>query len=317
MNNRKNLGVFPTMITPFKKDGSVDIETAEKYVEWYFNKGCSGIFAICQSSEIWKMNKEEKISLSSAVYKKAKALATEHSRDFTVVCSGHTSESIEDQADELNAVYESGADALIWITNRLDINNEGDDVWIANAEKLLSLLPKDAKLGMYECPFPYKRLVTPKILKWCIGTGRFFFMKDTCCDKMIIRERLDILRDTDFALMNANAQTLLDSLQHGAAGYSSVMANFHPELYVWLCENFEKEPEKAKSLQSFLSTVAFTEAGLPYPLSAKYHMCLEGIPTENIARVRSSDELTDYGRDCIEQMRYACIEFAKGLGIEL
>ena len=317
MNEIKNLGVFPTMITPFKKDGSIDIETAEKYVEWYFNKGCSGIFAICQSSEIWKMNKEEKISLSSAVYKKAKALAKENGRDFTVVCSGHTSESIEAQADELNAVYKAGADALIWITNRLDINNEGDDVWISNAEKLLALLPKDAKLGMYECPFPYKRLVTPKILKWCLGTGRFFFMKDTCCDKMMIRDRLDILRGTDLALMNANAQTLLDSLQHGAAGYSSVMANFHPELYVWLCENFEKEPEKAKALQCFLSTVAFTEAGLPYPLSAKYHMCLEGMPTENISRVRGDEHLTDYGKDCVEQMRYACIEFAKGLGIEI
>ena len=117
--------------------------------------------------------------------------------------------------------------------------------------------------------------------------------------------------------MNANAQTLLDSLQHGAAGYSSVMANFHPELYVWLCENFEKEPEKAKSLQCFLSTVAFTEAGLPYPLSAKYHMCLEGMPTENVSRVRGDERLTDYGKDCVEQMRYACIEFAKGIGIEV
>lgn len=317
MNNRKNLGVFPTMITPYLPDGSIDIATAEKYVEWYFNKGCSGIFAICQSSEIWKMNTADKISLSEAVYKKAKALAKENGREFTVVCSGHTSETIEAQAEELNAVYNAGADALIWITNRLDINNEGDDVWIANAEKLLSLLPKEAKLGMYECPFPYKRLVTPKILKWCISTGRFYFMKDTCCDKMMIRERLEILDGSDLALMNANAQTLLDSLQHGAAGYSSVMANFHPSLYVWLCENFEKCPKKAKTLQSFLSTVAFTESGLPYPLSAKYHMCLEGIPTENISRVRASEDLTDYGRDCIEQLRDACIAFSKALEIDI
>ena len=137
MSNRKNLGVFPTMITPYLPDGSIDIATAEKYVEWYFSKGCSGIFAICQSSEIWKMNTEEKIYLSSAVYKKAKSLSKESGREFTVVCSGHTSETIEDQAKELNAVYNAGADALIWITNRLDINNEGDDVWIENAEKLL------------------------------------------------------------------------------------------------------------------------------------------------------------------------------------
>ena len=41
-------------------------------------------------------------------------------------------------------------------------------------EKLLEKLPKDAKLGLYECPHPYKRLVTTKILDWCLKTGRFY-----------------------------------------------------------------------------------------------------------------------------------------------
>ena len=311
----KNSGVFPTMITPYKADGSVDVATALKYVEWYYNKGCSGIFALCHSSEIWNLSLDEKKTLLSAIYKKAKELEKTGDRPFTVVSSGHTADTVEEQARELSELYEIGTDALIWISNRLDLNNEGDDVWIENAEKLLALLPKDARLGIYESPCPYKRLVTPRILKWCLDTDRFYFIKDTCCDKMMIRERLEILKGSHFALMNANAQTLLDSLQHGAAGYSSVMSNFHPELYVWLCESFDKCPEKAKMLQNFLGTVAFTEVGLPYPLSAKYSMCLEGIPTENIARVRKSEDLTDYARDCVEQMHEMCAEIAKKLGI--
>ncbi len=303
------------MITPYKKDGSVDIDTALKYVDWYFDKGCAGIFALCHSSEIWNLSFDEKFTLFSAVYKRAKELEKAHGRPFTVVCSGHTSVCIEQQAKEMTALYEAGAEAIIWISIRLDLNNEGDDVWIANAEKLLSLLPKEAKLGIYESPLPYKRLVTPRILKWCLGTGRFYFMKDTCCDKMMIRERLEIIKGSHFALMNANAQTLLDSLQHGASGYSSVMGSFHPELYVWLCENYAKEPEKAGVLQNFLGTLAFTEVGLPYPLSAKYNMCLEGIPTENISRVRESADLTDYMKDCVAQMRDLCTAFKGMLGI--
>ena len=315
MDNFINSGVFPTMLTPYNADGSVDVETALKYVDWYYNKGCSGIFALCHSSEIWNLAFEEKKTLLSAVYKRAKKLERTGGRPFTVVSSGHTADTVEQQAKELTELYETGTDALIWITNRLDINNDGDDVWIANAERLISLLPKDAKLGIYESPYPYKRLVTPKILKWCLSTGRFYFMKDTCCDKMMIRERLDILSGSHFALMNANAQTLLDSLQHGAAGYSSVMSNFHPELYVWLCDNYEKEPEKAEHMQEFLGTLAFTEVGLPYPLSAKYNMCLEGIPTENLSRVRTSTDLTDYAKGCVEQMHSLCTEAAKQLGI--
>jgi 4-hydroxy-tetrahydrodipicolinate synthase len=299
------------MITPYKKDGSVDLDTAEKYVRWYFEKGCAGIFAVCQSSEIAYLSVDERAALNKRVYSVAKKLEKESGRTFTVVSSGHVADSVEDQAVELNRIYESGTDAIILITNRLDLNNEGDDVWIENAERLLSLLPSDVPLGLYECPLPYKRLVTPKILKWALSKGRFYFMKDTCCNIDVIKERMDILRGSEFKLMNANCQTLLDSLRVGAAGYCGIMANYHPELYVWLCENYARYPEKAERLQSLLGTVGFTETGIPYPLTAKFHMCLEGIQTENIARNRSSAELTGYVTDCVKQMRKLCSEYGK------
>jgi 4-hydroxy-tetrahydrodipicolinate synthase len=54
--------VFPTMITPYLADGTVDYATAEKYVDWYFQKGCTGIFAICQSSEIFYLSLSERIA---------------------------------------------------------------------------------------------------------------------------------------------------------------------------------------------------------------------------------------------------------------
>ena len=215
------------------------------------------------------------------------------------------SDSMEDQITELNAIWQSGTDALIMITNRLDPNNEGDDVFIANAERLIAALPKDAKLGLYECPHPYKRLVTPKILDWCLSTGRFYYMKDTCCDAALIAERVKQLRGSEFRLLNANCQTLLESMQSGAHGYCGIMCNFHPALYAWLGENFAKEPEKAALVQSVIGTFGFTEVGLPYPLTAKYHMNLCDIPTQNVARNRRSEELTDYGRSCMKQMKLA------------
>ena len=46
-------------------------------------------------------------------------------------------------------------------------------------------------------------------------------------------------------------------------------------------------------------------SSLPYPLTAKYHMNLCGIKTENIARNRKSDELTEYAKSCVRQMKYA------------
>ena len=44
----------------------------------------------------------------------------------------------------------------------------------------------------------------------------------------------------------------------------------------------------AALIQSVIGTFGFTEVGIPYPLTAKYHMNLCGIKTENIARNSSS-----------------------------
>lgn len=288
---------FPTMITPYKPDGSLDLETAKKYVRFYYENGCDGVFAVCQSSEIAYLSVEERVLLNKTVYDYAKSL----DKDFIVVSSGHVADSIEAQADELNKIAQSGTDALIFITNRLDINNEGDDVFIKNAEKLISLLPPDIKLGLYECPMPYKRLVTDKILSWCVETGRFYFMKDTCCDIDIIAQRLKVLKGSNFKLLNANCQTLLESMRLGAQGYCGIMDNFHPALYSWLVNNIN-HPD-ADKVQGLLGSLGFTETGLPYPLSAKYHMCLNGMETENLARNRKKEELTPYVKDSVKQMK--------------
>lgn len=299
------MNILTTMITPYKKDGSIDYVTAEKYVDFYFESGIDGIFAVCQSSEIFYLTLKERVELNRRVYARAKQLEKESGRRFTVVSSGHVSDTIEKQAEELNAVYSSGTDALILITNRLDINNEGDDVFIENAEKLIARLPADAKLGFYECPYPYKRLVTPRILDWALSTGRFYYMKDTCCDARMIADRCRQLEGSHFALLNANCQTLLESLRSGASGYCGIMCNFHPKLYAWLGNNFEKEPEKAELIQSFIGTFGFTEVGLPYPLTAKYHMSLCGIPTELTTRKPEGGEMTEYAKSCMRQMKNA------------
>lgn len=304
---------FTTMITPYAKDGSVDIGKVKEYVRWYHDNGCDGIFAVCQSSEIFQLSLKERVLINKTVYESVQEIAKNGGRKMTVVSSGHISDSIEDQASELCAVAESGTDALILITNRLDLNNEGDEVWIANAERLLSLLPDNVPLGLYECPYPYKRLLTERILRWCISTGRFRFIKDTCCDADMIKERLGILEGSGLLLFNANCQTLLRSLRDGGAGYCGIMSNYHPSLYTWLCRNCESE--SAEILQGFLTLSGFTENALPYPLTAKYHMCLEGIETELITRKPGASVIRDYDKSCIDQMRNLAENFKKEFAI--
>lgn len=295
---------FPTMITPFNRDGSIDTGAVRAMCDWYYENGCGGIFTACQSSEIFNLTVEERVLLAQTVVDRVNALAAAHPDRprMAVVASGHVSDTFEEQVYELNAVVQTGIDTLILISNRMDIANTGDDAWIADTQRLMEAVP-EIPLGVYECPYPYKRLLTDRMLSFCAQTGRFRYMKDTCCDAAVMARRAALIADTPMRLYNANAQTLLETLRSGCAGYCGVMCNFHPSLYVWLCANYAAAPETAERLQAFLGTAAFTEA-LAYPVTAKYHLReIAGLPLDSIeTRKRPASDLREYDRSCIRQM---------------
>jgi 4-hydroxy-tetrahydrodipicolinate synthase len=114
-------------------------------------------------------------------------------------------------------------------------------------------------------------------MRFCTESGRFGFLKDTCCRMDEIRAKLDIARGSGFKLFNANAATLLASLEAGAAGYSGVMTNFHAGLYSWLCANRGREPALAAELQDFLGLASVIEYQF-YPVNAMYALSLAGLP---------------------------------------
>lgn len=270
-------GVWPTMITPFTAGNEIDEAALERVVEWYINRGVHGLFAVCQSSEMFALTLEEKVRLAESVVRLTRGR-------IPVIASGHTSDGLEAQIVEIRRLSETGIDAFVLVTNRLAESAESDEVWKRNAERLLERIP-DVAFGLYECPYPYKRLMTPELLRWCESTGRFRFLKDTCCNVDQLKAKLEAVRGSGLRIFNANSATLLDSLKLGAAGFSGVMANFHPQLYVWLVEKWADEPLWATRLQSFLGLASAIERQ-NYPVNAKYHMQLEGLPVTTVTRVK-------------------------------
>ncbi len=286
-------GIYPTMITPYK-NGKIDYANVEKLVSFYRESGCNGIFAVCQSSEMNFLSLSERVELAKRVVEFADG-------KMDVVASGHCAFSLEAQAEEINAISETGIDAFVLVSNKLDIHNEVDEVFLANMENLLGMITPDIPLGIYECPMPYKRLLTAKILDYFIKTKRFAFIKDTCCNPDMLASRLAQLDGSGIKLYNANLQTLLCSMRAGAAGYSGIMANFYPALLAWLTDNFEAEPEKAEMLSDFLSMTAFTESPA-YPCTAKYYLGKKGFDMETYSRSSAQSNLTSYQKLVMDQL---------------
>ena len=291
--------VFPVMLTPFKADRSIDWDALARLIEWYEANGVDGLFAVCQSSEMVYLSLTERVELAKFV--------KEHAH-VPVVASGHISDAPEAQAEELRAVAETGVDAVILITNRLAGPYESSGVLLKRLYWLLDRLPETVPLGLYECPHPYKRVLTDVELSHAASTGRFRFMKDTCCDAKQIRRRLKVLEGTELGLYNANTATLLDSLRAGAAGYSGIMANIHPKLYKKLCQ--APDSPDADLLQAALTMCALIERQC-YPVNAKYYLAGEGIPMTTVCRVKEDHELNDTFKSEMEQLRLLNAELYK------
>ena len=289
-------GVWPVMITPFTADNKIDYDAVLKIIEWYDKEGVAGIFAVCQSSEMFFLSKEERLALAKFVIDNAP-------KHIGVVVSGHVAEGVEDQIREAQAIVDAGADAYVFISNQFAREDEGDDVAKERIEYLISHI-ESPSFGVYECPAPYKRLLTPEMLKWMAGTGKFSFLKDTCCDLDQLKAKCDAVKGTGLKIYNANAATLLESLRMGCAGYSGVMANFHTRLYAWLVDNFDKEPERAQELMNFLGAASMVECQV-YPVNAKYHMNLMGVKMDLMTRTKDAALLTGSKKLEIDQF-YAC-----------
>ncbi|TDG00209.1 dihydrodipicolinate synthase family protein [Paenibacillus piri] len=286
-------GVWPTMVTPFTDSNEVDYNALERMIEWYIGHRVAGLFAVCQSSEMFYLTLAERAAIARFVVEKARGRVQ-------VIASGHISDSTEDQRTELRAMAETGVQAVVLVSNRLARQDESDDVWKRHAEELLAAVP-DVPFGIYECPYPYKRLLSPELLRWCESTGRFTFLKDTCCDTDRIRSKLDAVRGGGLRLYNANTATLLETLQIGIEGYSGIMGNFHPDLYVWLTRHYLDRPVEAEKLQHFLGLSSVIESQY-YPVNAKYYLRLEGLPIGLHTRSKDSRLLTYSNRREIEQL---------------
>lgn len=264
---KKIEGVIPVMITPFLESGAIDYAGLERLIEWYIANGSDALFAVCQSSEMQFLSVEERSALGKFVVKQAAGR-------IPVVVSGHISDDPHGQLEELTAAAETGADGVVLVTNHLDPKNRGTDTFRGNLQWLLERLPKDMPLGLYECPAPYRRLLSDDELRLCVDSGRFVMLKDVSCDLTTIKRRVAMTAGTPFAILNANAAIAYDAMKAGSRGFNGVNTNFHPDLYKWLYTSGTRHPELADEVATFLVLAALSEA-FGYPVVAKmYHQRL-------------------------------------------
>lgn len=276
--SNKNKGYIPVMLTPFEENGAVDYKGLTKLTESYLRAGAAGLFANCLSSEMFELNEVERLAVTQHVINVAGGAVP-------VVATTTFGGTVFQQADFTKRMYDVGIDAAIVITNMLAGAAEADEVFEENVFKLLDAT-NGIPLGFYECPDPFKRVLSAAQLKQFVDTGRVIYHKDTSLDIEQVRAKLEVTRDVAaFGLYDAYMVHAVESLKAGAAGLSCIQGNYFPELIVWLCENYDNTAlanEVARVQQFFIDHMDVMHA--VYPVAAKYFLQKRGMPIATFTR---------------------------------
>jgi 4-hydroxy-tetrahydrodipicolinate synthase len=226
--------------------------------------------------------------------------------------------TIEDKAEFTSRIYDTGIDAAIVITRHFANVEDNNDVLLRNFEKMFSLTG-NIPLGMYECPAPYKRIISAETFKSLLSANRLVYHKDTSITHENIKAKIDVLKEMEnnnLEFYDAHSPNAMYSLQMGAKGMSSISGNFYPEILVWICNN-ANNPDKQEDVKWLQSEITRVDPLIhqAYPMSAKYFLKKRGLPVRSTSRTFAL-ELTPDQKKTLDEIHASFLGWCERLGIK-
>lgn len=298
----------PVMITPFNLKAKVDLQAVSHLIDFYLAAGVKGFFANCLSSEMYSISEDERLELTAHIVRYVNGRVP-------VVATGSFGLTIDDKADFSKKIYDTGISAVILITGHYANVDDGDDVLLRNFDKMCKLTG-NIPLGLYECPAPYKRILTTEVFKTLLATDRFIYHKDTSIDLDKVKAKLDLLKNSHLEFYDAHTPNAMYSLKLGAKGMSSISGNFYPEILVWMCNN-ATDPSKQEEVQWLQSELTRVDPLIhqAYPMSAKYFLQKRGLPVRTISRAYAQ-ELTPQQKQTLNEIHDSFVMWCDRLQIQ-
>jgi 4-hydroxy-tetrahydrodipicolinate synthase len=271
-------GLWPVMLTPLLENNNLDLEGLRKLTDFYIASGANGLFSNCLSSEMYQLTQEERLLVIATVVDQCQ-------ERIPVVATGTFSINAKINADFIKKVYDKGVAAVIIISGIMVDIEEGEDILKLRLEETINKTG-EIPLGLYECPVPYKRLVSPDMMNWLASSGRFIYHKDTSCNSLSIKLKLTATEGSNYGLYNADTPTAIESLKDGARGFSPISANFYPEFFSYLYKEFTGRGLNEEHYQFYTQLIIMDRIIHDfYPYSAKIFLRKRGLHITDKTRI--------------------------------
>ncbi|MCA9427707.1 MAG: dihydrodipicolinate synthase family protein, partial [Candidatus Omnitrophica bacterium] len=139
-------GSWPVMFTPFHENKEIDFEALDEEFDFYLENRQAGLFVNALSGEVFDLEKDECLKIASRLVERSAGR-------LPIVSSGNFGSTLEEQAESMKAVRDTGVDAVIILLSALPDST-------ALVDQVLELTEKvGGPLGLYECPVPEHRIL--------------------------------------------------------------------------------------------------------------------------------------------------------------
>jgi len=264
-------GCSTALVTPFKKDLSVDYHALETLIERQLSNGIKALTILGTTSEYPTLKENEMLDIIRFVLDKVKGRA--------IIICGTGRNSTEDCLEFSKKAIDFGVDALLIVTPYYNRTSEAGLIrhftYLAdNLKKPIILYNVPGRTGMTIPLNVYQTLSKhPNIYGTKEASGNLNLIKDlknTC---------------SDFAVYSGNDDQIFDILKLGGEGVISVLSNIIPKETEEICQNFFNDDKiKSKEIQDKFSNLIeqlFTETN---PIPVKFALNNLGF-CENILRM--------------------------------
>jgi 4-hydroxy-tetrahydrodipicolinate synthase len=253
------------MITPFNARGQIDWAVYRKMVAWYLERGVGGLYANCQSSEMFTLDNEERVRLAAEAVEVARG-------HVPVVATGNLGETLEEHIALCRRIAATGVDAVMLVVPTFHDND-------ADLERYYFEIAAqvDAPLGLYECPMPRRYHLGKDLVAALAQSGRFVAYKETSEDLEKIRALQTITNDTPLSLLQACSSYLVESVQAGGLGSMCIAAIHLPDLVAAVIAKTQIGDPDAERLQAAHSAMHLAQRG-NHPHGSKYLLSKRGLP---------------------------------------
>ncbi|HEY9076632.1 MAG TPA: dihydrodipicolinate synthase family protein [Anaerolineaceae bacterium] len=296
-------GAYPVLLTPFDQQFEIDWSAYRTMLEWYLKKGVGGLFANALTSEMAHLTPTERLRVTREAVQVANGMVP-------VVATGSFGNSIAEHLDFCKRVADEGVDAVILTIPEFCQDEPSlETYYMTVAQKLPGV-----NLGIYECPYPRPRHLSPELVRRLAVSGRFLPFKETSCDLNLIQAKISAAKDTPLVLLQANTPYLLDAIRLGATGIMGLSVNVVPEFTAYAVDHALEEDysEKTCTAHAVACEIDLMIRAL-HPAISKYMLLLRGLPID--PRCRSNP--TPLSAEWRAGIRYALERILSGSGNQL